>query len=162
MNLGPARRAETPSRDRAVNRRLVLDSQLEVGTEVGFDSGPPCKKLCFTRETRILATRLSVSGIWVLLYRVDPVDMSRVSLGRCGVWRNVERPLAFVKNVGGVFRVGAAASRRRAIALLDVVAQVGGGAATRGELTGSGGAFVRVVAGVGSRARAFWVCLHEP
>ena len=76
-----------------MNQPLVLDSQLEVGTEVGFDSGPPCKKLCFTRETRILATRLSVSGIWVLLYRVDPVDMSRVSLGRCGVWRNVERPL---------------------------------------------------------------------
>ena len=71
MNLGPARRAETPSRARAVNQPLVLDSQLEVGTEVGFDSGPPCKKLCFTRETRILATRLSVSGIWVLLYRVD-------------------------------------------------------------------------------------------
>ena len=71
MKLGPARRAETPSRARAVNQPLVLDSQLEVGTEVGFDSGPPCKKLCFTRETRILATRLSVSGIWVLLYRVD-------------------------------------------------------------------------------------------
>ena len=84
-----------------MNEPLVLDSQLEVGTEVGFDSGPPCKKLCFTRETRILATRLSVSGIWVLLYRVDPVDMSRVSLGRCGVWRNVERPLVFVKMWGG-------------------------------------------------------------
>ena len=101
MNLGPARRAETPSRARAVNQPLVLDSQLEVGTEVGFDSGPPCKKLCFTRETRILATRLSVSGIWVLLYRVDPVDMSRVSLGRCGVWRNVERPFGLCENVGG-------------------------------------------------------------
>ena len=92
-----------------MNQPLVLDSQLEVGTEVGFDSGPPCKKLCFTRETRILATRLSVSGIWVLLYRVDPVDMSRVSLGRCGVWRNVERPLALVKMWGG----GNSGGRRR-------------------------------------------------
>ena len=75
MNLGPARRAETPSRDRAVNRRLVLDSQLEVGTEVGFDSGPPCKKLCFTRETRILgpAEHYAVTAPVVVVYlmRVD-------------------------------------------------------------------------------------------
>ena len=39
----------------------------------GFDSNPPYKKLCFTGETRILASRLSVSGILGLCIEVDPV-----------------------------------------------------------------------------------------
>ena len=56
----------------------------------GFDSNPPYKKLCFTGETRILASRLSVSGILGLCIEVDPVvhePCIPVTVWR--VWRNV-------------------------------------------------------------------------
>ena len=56
----------------------------------GFDSNPPYKKLCFTGETRILASQLSVSGILGLCIEVDPVvhePCIPVTVWR--VWRNV-------------------------------------------------------------------------
>ena len=58
----------------------------------GFDSNPPYKKLCFTGETRILASRLSVSGILGLCIEVDPVVHEPcIPVTVCRVWRNVAR-----------------------------------------------------------------------
>ena len=71
------------------SRDMLSQGVAGSGLDQGSTPTPPNKKLCFIDETRILASRLSVSGILGLYIEVDPVvhePCIPVTVWR--VWRN--------------------------------------------------------------------------